>query len=51
MAAGLLALPFFLASLFYSVSIALFWGFFRKTRMPEESLPRNSSELPKVENE
>ena len=33
---GLLALPFFLASLLYAVSIALFWHYFRKTKMPEE---------------
>jgi MFS family permease len=36
MAAGMLALPFFLASLLYVVSISLFWYFFRKTRMLEE---------------
>ncbi|MCW4045138.1 MAG: MFS transporter [Candidatus Bathyarchaeota archaeon] len=36
MGLGLLAEPFFVAGLFYIVSIALFWGFFRKTRMPEE---------------
>jgi MFS family permease len=35
-AGGLLALPFFLASIFYSISIALFWHYFRKTKMPEE---------------
>lgn len=33
---GLLAAPFFLAGIFYVISIALFWLFFRKTRMPEE---------------
>jgi MFS family permease len=33
---GLLAAPFFLASLFYIVSIGLFWYYFRSTRMPEE---------------
>jgi len=33
---GLLAAPFFLAGMFYVISIALFWLFFRKTRMPEE---------------
>ena len=38
MSIGLLALPFFLASIFYSISIALFWYFFRKTRMPEEKV-------------
>ena len=42
--AGLLALPFFLASLLYVVSIALFWYFFRKIRMPEESLPTDISD-------
>lgn len=36
MGIGLLALPFFLASLLYAISIALFWLFFRKTKMPEE---------------
>ncbi|HXX88058.1 MAG TPA: MFS transporter, partial [Candidatus Acidoferrum sp.] len=34
--AGLLAEPFFLAGLFYAVSIALFWVYFRETKMPEE---------------
>ena len=33
---GLLWAPFVFASLLYSFSIALFWGFFRKTKMPEE---------------
>jgi MFS family permease len=33
---GLLDTPFFLAALFYIVSISLFWYFFRRTRMPEE---------------
>jgi len=36
MSVGLLATPFFVASLFYIVSIGLFWFFFRKTKMPEE---------------
>jgi predicted MFS family arabinose efflux permease len=36
MSLGLLALPFFLASILYSISIVLFWFYFRKTRMPEE---------------
>jgi len=36
MGLGLLAAPFFLATFFYSVSIILFWLFFRRTRMPEE---------------
>lgn len=38
MGIGLLAAPFFLASLFYIVSIALFWYYFRKTKMPEEMI-------------
>ncbi len=33
---GQLQLPFYLASLLYAVSIALFWYYFRKTKMPEE---------------
>ncbi len=36
MARGFLALPFFVAALLYSLSIALFWLFFRRTKMPEE---------------
>lgn len=35
MAAGFLSIPFFLASAFYIISIALFWRFFRNIRMPE----------------
>jgi MFS family permease len=35
---GLLALPFFLASLLYAISIGLFWHYFKKTRMPEEQI-------------
>jgi MFS family permease len=38
MAAGFLALPFYIASLFYSASIVLFWRFFQKTKMPEETV-------------
>jgi len=40
MGLGLLATPFFLASLLYITSIALFWYFFRNTEMPEESINR-----------
>ncbi len=40
MGVGLLAAPFFLASLLYITSIALFWYFFRNTEMPEESINR-----------
>jgi len=36
MGMGLLAAPFFLATFFYSLSIVMFWFFFRHTRMPEE---------------
>lgn len=36
MGMGMLALPFFTAGILYSISIALFWYFFRKTKMPEE---------------
>lgn len=38
-----LAAPFFLASLFYIVSIALFWYYFRETKMPEELKSAHSS--------
>jgi MFS family permease len=34
--AGYLAEPFFLAGVFYVISIALFWYYFRNTKMPEE---------------
>jgi predicted nucleic acid-binding protein len=35
MGAGFLAYPFFIASLLYTVSIVLFWTFFKKAKMPE----------------
>lgn len=41
--AGLLAEPFFLAGLFYIVSITLFWYYFRNTKMPEESISKDKS--------
>jgi predicted MFS family arabinose efflux permease len=41
--AGLLAEPFFLAGMFYIVSIALFWYYFRNTKMPEESINKDKS--------
>lgn len=34
---GLLALPFYVASLLYIVSISLFWYFFRNAKVPEEA--------------
>jgi MFS family permease len=34
--AGLLALPFYIASVLYTVAITLFWLAFRKARLPEE---------------
>ncbi len=37
MGLGLLFEPFYLATLFYLISIVLFWLFFRKTKMPEEA--------------
>ena len=36
MGIGFLAEPFFLGSLFYIISIILFWRYFRKVEMPEE---------------
>jgi len=38
MGIGFLMLPFFLATGFYVASIAMFWLFFRNTKMPEEIL-------------
>jgi predicted MFS family arabinose efflux permease len=38
MEAGYLALPFYIASLLYVVSIGLFWYFFNKIRLPEEMI-------------
>ena len=35
---GFLAAPFFLAALFYIISISLFWYYFRNTKMPEEKV-------------
>jgi MFS family permease len=37
MGSGLLALPFYLATGLYVVSIGLFWVFFRAVRLPEEA--------------
>jgi MFS family permease len=37
MGIGLLAEPFFMAGMFYLVSIMLFWLFFRKVKLPEEA--------------
>ncbi len=34
--AGLLELPFYIASVLYALSTFLFWRFFRKTKLPEE---------------
>jgi MFS family permease len=36
MGLGFLALPFFIGTLFYVVSITMFWFFFKNTHMPEE---------------
>jgi predicted MFS family arabinose efflux permease len=36
MGAGYLALPFYLASVLYIISIGLFWYFFNSIRLPEE---------------
>jgi MFS family permease len=38
MGMGLLAEPFFMASLFYIISIMLFWRYFRKAKIPEEQV-------------
>ena len=38
MSIGLLAAPFFVASILYAISIGLFWFYFRKTKMPEEEV-------------
>jgi hypothetical protein len=37
MNAGMLELPFYIASVLYSVSIFMFWIFFRRLRVPEEA--------------
>jgi MFS family permease len=36
MGLGLLAEPFFVASLFYTISIIIFWHYFRRVELPEE---------------
>lgn len=38
MNAGLLALPFYLATALYVASLSLYWFFFGKTRLPEETV-------------
>ena len=38
MGIGFLAEPFFMSSLFYIISIVLFWHYFRKVEMPEEKV-------------
>lgn len=43
MGTGELALPFYFASLLYVVSIAMFWYYFRKTKMPEEIAAKTAS--------
>ena len=37
MNAGMLELPFYIASVLYSVSICMFWIFFRRVKAPEEA--------------
>lgn len=44
MGIGLLYEPFYLATLFYLISITLFWFFFRKTKMPEEAADKKRVE-------
>ncbi len=39
MGIGLLFEPFFIAGLFYIISIMLFWFFFRRLKIPEEQIP------------
>jgi len=36
-ASGLLAMPFYIATVLYAISICLFWRFFGRTRLPEEA--------------
>jgi len=38
MDAGLLALPFYIATALYLASLAVYWGFFGKVRLPEETV-------------
>jgi len=38
MGAGLLALPFYVATILYVASVSMFWTFFRNAKLPEESL-------------
>ncbi len=47
---GLLALPFFVGTAFYLVSVVMFWFFFKRTRLPEEeSKSDNQTTFTKVE--
>ncbi len=48
MGIGFLAEPFFVSSLFYVISIVLFWHYFRRVKMPEEMVTKskeNSSQI------
>jgi MFS family permease len=45
MSVGQLAAPFFIASILYSMSIALFWYYFRKTKLPEEKAIKNNRSM------
>lgn len=45
MGIGFLAEPFFIGSLFYIVSIMLFWYYFRKVEMPEEQISLKVKEI------
>jgi MFS family permease len=44
MGMGFLAEPFFIAGIFYSLSTALFWVFFRRVKMPEEEFLESTNE-------
>ena len=46
MSIGELTAPFFIASILYSASIALFWYYFRKTKLPEEKSDKKSTVIP-----
>ncbi len=41
---GLLGAPFFISGLLYAVSVTLFWYFFRKTKLPEDTFEADATE-------
>jgi MFS family permease len=48
MGIGFLAEPFLVSSLFYVISIMLFWHYFRKVKLPEEIITKSKEHSSQV---